>query len=40
VAVGLGALFAGETVSMPIVAGMAVILAGVGLVMLGGRRGA
>jgi drug/metabolite transporter (DMT)-like permease len=40
VAVALGALFAGETVSAPIVAGMLVILAGVGLVMVGsGRRG-
>jgi len=38
VAVGLGVLFAGEAISWPIVAGMAVILAGVGLVMLGGRR--
>ena len=38
VAVALGVVFAGETVSWPIVAGMAVILAGVGLVMLGGRR--
>ena len=38
VAVGLGALFAGETVSGPIVAGMVVILAGVGLVMVGARR--
>jgi drug/metabolite transporter (DMT)-like permease len=38
VAVGLGVLFAGETASWPILAGMAVILAGVGLVMLGGRR--
>jgi len=38
VAVGLGALFAGETISAPIVAGMAVILVGVGLVMAGGRR--
>jgi drug/metabolite transporter (DMT)-like permease len=38
VAVGLGALFAGEGVSWPIAAGMAVILAGVGLVMAGGRR--
>ncbi len=38
VAVGLGALFAGETVSGPIVAGMAVILAGVGLVMVGNAR--
>ena len=38
VAVGLGVLFAGETASWPILVGMAVILAGVGLVMLGGRR--
>jgi drug/metabolite transporter (DMT)-like permease len=38
VAVGLGALFASETISAPIVAGMAVILAGVALVMAGGRR--
>jgi len=38
VAVGLGALFAGETVSAPILAGMAVILAGVGLVMIGNAR--
>ena len=38
VAVGLGVLFAGESVSWPIVAGMAVILAGVGLVMMGGAR--
>ena len=38
VAVGLGALFAGEAISGPIVAGMAVILAGVGLVMAGGAR--
>jgi drug/metabolite transporter (DMT)-like permease len=38
VAVGLGALFAGEGVSWPIVAGMLVILAGVGLVMLGHAR--
>ena len=38
VAVGLGALFAGEAISAPIVAGMAVILTGVGLVMAGGRR--
>ena len=38
VAVGLGALFAGEGVSAPIVAGMAVILLGVGLVMAGGRK--
>ena len=38
VAVGLGVLFAGETASWPLLVGMAVILAGVGLVMLGGRR--
>jgi len=38
VAVGLGALFAGESISAPILAGMAVILTGVGLVMAGGRR--
>jgi len=38
VAVCLGALFAGETISAPIVAGMAVILTGVGLVMAGTRR--
>ena len=38
VAVGLGVLFAGETVSAPILAGMAVILAGVGLVMVGNAR--
>ena len=38
VAVGLGALFAGETISWPIVAGMTVILAGVGLVMVGNAR--
>lgn len=38
VAVGLGALFVGETISAPIVAGMAVILTGVGLVMAGARR--
>ena len=38
VAVGLGALFVGETISLPIVAGMAVILTGVGLVMAGARR--
>jgi drug/metabolite transporter (DMT)-like permease len=38
VAVGLGALFAGETVSWPIAAGMGVILAGVGLVMIGSTR--
>jgi len=38
VAGGLGALFAGEAISGPIVAGMAVILAGVGLVMAGGAR--
>jgi drug/metabolite transporter (DMT)-like permease len=38
VAVGLGALFVGEAISLPIVAGMAVILTGVGLVMAGARR--
>ena len=38
VAVGLGLLFAGESVSWPIVAGMTVILAGVGLVMIGSAR--
>ena len=38
VAVGLGALFAGEAISWPIVAGMTVILAGVGLVMAGNAR--
>jgi drug/metabolite transporter (DMT)-like permease len=38
VAVGLGVLFAGESVSWPIIAGMAVILAGVALVMLGHAR--
>jgi drug/metabolite transporter (DMT)-like permease len=38
VAVGLGALFVGEAVSGPIVAGMAVILAGVGLVMVASAR--
>jgi drug/metabolite transporter (DMT)-like permease len=38
VAVGLGVLYAGESVSGPIVAGMAVILAGVGLVMVGSAR--
>jgi drug/metabolite transporter (DMT)-like permease len=38
VAVGLGAVFVGETISAPIVAGMAVILTGVGLVMAGARR--
>ena len=38
VAVGLGALFAGEAVSGAIVAGMTVILAGVGLVMIGSAR--
>ena len=38
VAVELGVLFAGETVSAPILAGMAVILAGVGLVMVGNAR--
>jgi drug/metabolite transporter (DMT)-like permease len=39
VAVALGVLLGGETVSWPIVAGMTVILAGVGLVMLGSARG-
>ena len=38
VAVGLGVLFAGEKVSAPMLAGMAVILAGVGLVMIGSAR--
>jgi drug/metabolite transporter (DMT)-like permease len=38
VAVGLGVLFAGEQVSGPMMAGMAVILAGVGLVMIGSAR--
>ena len=38
VAVGLGVLFAGERISVPILAGMAVILAGVGLVMVGNAR--
>jgi drug/metabolite transporter (DMT)-like permease len=38
VAVGLGVLFAGEKVSGPMLAGMAVILAGVGLVMIGSAR--
>ena len=38
VAVGLGVLVAGESVSWPIVAGMTVILAGVGLVMVGSAR--
>jgi drug/metabolite transporter (DMT)-like permease len=38
VAVGLGVLFAGETVSGAMMAGTAVILAGVGLVMIGSRR--
>jgi drug/metabolite transporter (DMT)-like permease len=38
VAVGLGALFVGETISAPILAGMAVILIGVALVMAGARR--
>ena len=38
VAVGLGVLFVGETVSRPMMAGMAVILSGVGLVMIGSRR--
>ena len=39
VAVGLGVLFAGESASWPMVAGMAVILAGVALVMVGHARG-
>ena len=38
VAVGLGVLFAGESVSVPMLVGMAVILAGVGLVVLGSSR--
>ncbi len=38
VAVGLGALFAGERVTAPLLAGMAIILAGVGLVMVGSTR--
>ena len=38
VAVGLGAVLGGETVSWPIVAGMTVILAGVALVAFGGAR--
>jgi len=38
VAVGLGALFAGERVSAPLLAGMAVILAGVALVVIGSAR--
>ena len=38
VAVGLGVLFVGETVSAPMLAGMAVILSGVGLLMIGSRR--
>jgi drug/metabolite transporter (DMT)-like permease len=38
VALALGVLFAGETVSWSILAGMVVILAGVGLVMAGGAR--
>ena len=38
VAVGLGVLFVGETVSGPMLAGMAVILSGVGLLMIGSRR--
>ena len=38
VAVGLGAAFAGEAVTWPLVAGMAVILAGVALVMVGSAR--
>ena len=39
VAVGLGVAFAGESASWPMVAGMAVILAGVALVMVGHARG-
>ena len=38
VAVALGVLFVGEAVSAPMMAGMAVILSGVGLVMIGSRR--
>ena len=38
VAVGLGVLFVGEAVSAPMLAGMAVILSGVGLLMIGSRR--
>jgi len=38
VAVGLGALLAGERVSAPLLAGMAVILAGVALVVIGSAR--
>ena len=38
VAVGLGVLFAGESVSRPMLAGMAVILTGVALVVLGHAR--
>ena len=38
VAVGLGVLFAGEKVSAPMLGGMAVILAGVGLVVMGSAR--
>ena len=38
VAVGLGVLFAGEKVSAPMLAGMTVILAGVGLVVIGSAR--
>jgi drug/metabolite transporter (DMT)-like permease len=38
VAVALGALFVGEQVSLPLVAGMAVILAGVALVVIGNAR--
>ena len=38
VAVGLGAAFAGEAVTWPLVAGMAVILAGVALVMVASGR--
>ncbi|GAB7127169.1 drug/metabolite exporter YedA [Silvimonas sp. JCM 19000] len=38
VAVGLGAVFAGEQVSLPLVLGMLVILAGVALIVLGQRK--
>jgi drug/metabolite transporter (DMT)-like permease len=38
VAVGLGVVFAGESVSAPMLVGMAVILAGVGLVVLASSR--
>jgi drug/metabolite transporter (DMT)-like permease len=39
VAVGLGAMFAAETVTLPQLLGMAVILAGVALVVIGHARG-